>query len=186
MPPPSRRWLLFFAVLALLGTAATVIPIVYNLSLQLRPEQLAAARERWRRQAPADYQVKLLEHTTHEGRETEDEYVLEVRDGRVRMLGSNGELLYVDLAAAVLLGPGVAALPPEDLRRYGVEALFDQMEEALRENAAVGRNYLTAQFDPADGHPLRYVRRIRGTKERVEWFVRLERRSPEKGPAAAP
>ncbi len=54
------------------------------------------------------------------------------------------------------------------------------MEEALRhDEASGGRNYITAKFDPADGHPQHYVRRIRGTKERVEWFVRLERpRSP--------
>jgi hypothetical protein len=177
MPPPPRRWLLFFAVLALLGAAATVIPIVYNLRLQLRPGQLAAARDLWGRKAPADYRLEILVSTNHEGRETRDEYVLEVRGGRVRLLGSNGEVLYLDPATAVLLGPGVVALPPEDPRRYGVEALFDQMEEALRQNTSSGgRNYLTATFDPADGHPQRYVRRIRGTGERVEWFVRMERR----------
>ncbi len=180
MSSVSRRWVAFFMVLALLGIAAVIIPIVYNLGQQLRPEQLAAARERWRRNAPADYDLKLLIHTTHEGRETEDEYVLVVRGGRPRALGSNKELLYVAPSLAVLLGSCILALPPEDLRRHGVEALFDQMEEALRhDEASGGRNYITAKFDPADGHPQHYVRRIRGTKERVEWFVRLERpRSP--------
>jgi hypothetical protein len=179
MSAPSRRWVVFFVVLGLLGIAAMVIPIVYNLGQQLRPEQLAAARERWRRNAPADYDLKLLVHTTHEGRETEDEYLLAVRGGHPRALGSNRELLYIDPSAAVLLGPGPLALPPEDPRRYGVEALFGQMEEALRhDEASGGRNYVTAKFDPDDGHPQRYVRRVRGTKERVEWFVRLERSSP--------
>ncbi len=182
MSPPSRRWLWFFAVLAVLGIAAMVIPIVYNLSQQLTPEQLAAARQRWREHAPADYHLELLVQTTNrEGHEETDEYVMEVRGGRIRLLGDKKykELLHVDPAQAVLLGPAILALPREDLRNYGVEALFNRMEEALRENAAGGRNYLTAQFDPGDGHPLRYVRRIRGTKERVEWFVILERPAGE-------
>jgi hypothetical protein len=178
MSPPSRRWLWFFAVLAVLGVAAMVIPIVYNLSQQLRPEQLAVARQRWREHAPTDYTLEVFVQTTREGREEREEYALEVRGGRIRTLGDRKykELLYVDPALAGLLGPAILALPPEDLRRYGVEALFDQIEEALRDNAAAGgRNYLTANFDPTDGHPQHYVNRIRGTKERVEWFVRLER-----------
>jgi hypothetical protein len=177
MSPPSRnRSVWFFVVLAVLGIAAMVIPIVYNLGLQLRPEKVAEARGRWRRHAPADYDLKVLVTTTHEGGEERDEDVLAVRGGRVRMAGSNGYLLFLDPALAVLTGPGFLALPPEDLRRHGVEAMFDRMEEALRDDAASGgRNYVTAQFDPRDGHPQRYVRRIRGTKERVEWLVRLER-----------
>ncbi len=178
MSSPSRRWLWFFAVLAVLGVAAMVVPIVYNLSQQLTPEQLAAARQRWREHAPADYCLEVFVQTNHEGREERDEYVLEVRGGRVRLLGDRkyGELLYLDPELSVFLGPAFLGLPPEDLRRYGVEALFEQVEKALRDNAASGgRNYLTAQFDPIDGHPLHYVLRIRGTRERVEWFVRLER-----------
>ncbi len=59
---------------------------------------------------------------------------------------------------------------------YGVEAMFDEIEAALRRDAAAGaRNYLTAVFDAADGHPLRYVRRVRGSGERVEWVVTLRR-----------
>jgi hypothetical protein len=190
MSSPSRRWLWFFAVLAVLGIVAMVVPVVYNLRLQLRPEQLAEARQRWREHAPADYTLEVLTNTTTpDGGEERDEYAVVVRGGQVRAVGANRklvhekELVYADPALAVLLGPGILALPPEDLRRYGVEALFDQLEEALRHNeAAGGRNYLTAQFDPIDGHPLHCVRRIRGTKERVEWFVRLIRPSGDREP----
>ena len=39
-----RRWVPLFLTLTLLGTLAIVLPLVYNLGQQLRPEQLAAAR----------------------------------------------------------------------------------------------------------------------------------------------
>jgi hypothetical protein len=181
MPPkPRDRSRAFFLVLAGLGLAALTIPIVYNLRQQLRPEQVAEARERWRRAAPADYDLKLFVLTNHDGREERDEFVTAVRGGKVALVGCNGELLYAAPALAVLAGPGLLAPPREDLRRHGVEALFRQIEEALREDqASGGRNYATAKFDPADGHPQHYVHRIRGSKERVEWLVRLERpRSP--------
>jgi hypothetical protein len=177
--PPRARSVWFFLALAVLGAAALVIPIVYNLGQQLRPGQVADAREKWRRHAPADYDFKLLVRTAHEGGEEEDEWVVAVRGGRVRMVGSNGHILFLDPALAILAGAGFLALPPEDLRRHGVEALFDRMEEALREDAASGRrNYVTAKFDPVDGHPQHYVRRIRGTRERVEWLVRRDRPPP--------
>jgi hypothetical protein len=153
---------------------------VYNLRQQLRPEQVAEARERWRQAAPADYDLKLFVLTNHDGREERDEYVTVVRGGRVVLVGCNGELLYAAPALAALTGPGLLAPPREDLSRHGVEGLFRQIEETLRQDqASGGRNYATAKFDPADGHPQHYIHRIRGTKERVEWLVRLERpRSP--------
>jgi hypothetical protein len=174
----KRTWLAYFVVLAVLGAAALVIPIVYNLGLQLRPEQLAQARDRWGLRRPADYDLHVLRRATNaEGGEDTVESVIEVRAGRVVLVGEEHEVLYGDPSLAVLAGPGLLALPPADLRGYGVEALFDEMEAALRANAASGaHNYLTATFDPDSGHPTRYVRRIRGSRERVEVLVRLDRR----------
>jgi hypothetical protein len=174
--PPTSRWLLFFAVLAVLGVAALTIPIVYNLRIQLRPEEVAAARQRWQREAPADYDLKLLVKTTTADGERDDAYDLVVRAGRPRLLGSNGSLLYVDPSLAVVLGTGVLTLPQEDVRLYGIDALFAQMEKDLREDAAgSGRNYATAVFSPVDGHPTRYVHRLHGTRNRIEWLIRLDR-----------
>jgi len=42
-------WLWFFLILLILASVAITIPIVYNLRLQLKPEQLEQARERWQR-----------------------------------------------------------------------------------------------------------------------------------------
>jgi hypothetical protein len=174
MPPPSPRvppWVPFFAALAVLGAAAVTIPIVYNLGRLLRPEQVAEARRRWREHGPRDYDLKLRVHTTRGGGQDEDEYFVAVRGGRVAFAGSNDEALYVDPALAAFAGAGVLTLPPEDLSRYGVEALFDQMAGALRPG---GRDYATADFDSGDGHPTHYVHRVRGTRERVEWWAVLQ------------
>jgi hypothetical protein len=158
----------FFLTLGALGAAAVTINFVYNLSLQLRPEQVAQARALWRQNAPADYDLEWLVRTTHGGEDQDDENSLYVRGGRPALLGCNGELLYAD--------PWFPALPRDDPRLRGVEGMFDAMEEALRHDVSVGgRNYCTATFDLRDGHPQHFIHRVRGTRERVEWIVRLRR-----------
>jgi hypothetical protein len=177
MSPPARRgWLAYFAVLGVLGLAALVIPILYNLGLQLTPEQEARARALWRSAAPADYDLTMGLLTTRGGEETRDEYRVAVRGGRTVLVGLNGWLLHADPSLAVPAGTALLGMPPEDLHRFGVNALFADIEAALKHDAASGgRDYLTVTFDPRDGHPIRYVHRIRGTREQVEWMLRLTR-----------
>jgi hypothetical protein len=157
----SWRWVSFFLTLAVLGGAAVTINLVYNLSLQLRPEQVARARELWRQHAPADYELEWLVRTTHGTQEQDEEYFLSVRDGRPVSLRCDGQTL---------------TLPRQEPRVQGVPTMFDAMEEILRQDVSVGgRNYCTAKFDPHDGHPQHFVHRVRGTAERVEWIVRLKK-----------
>jgi hypothetical protein len=175
--PRSRRWIGFFLVLAVLAAAAVILPIVYNLSIQLRPEQLAAARQRWNENAPADYDLAyLVKHSQEGGEPTDTEYFVEVRGGRTVLVMADSEVIYLDPALAVVAGPGVLVLSSDRAERYGVTALFDQIEAALRQDeSAARRNFATARFDPRDGHPYHYVHRMRGTKERIEWNVKLTR-----------
>jgi hypothetical protein len=170
------RWVALFVVLAALGAAAILIPLVYNLRLQLTPGQLAEARARWEASGPRDYDLEYLVRT-EDGRATEnEEYVVRVRDGRVVLVGCNGELLRVSPAAGCVAGPGVRAVPDVSPQDFGVEALFRTMEENLSGDAGRGgRNYAVATFDPHDGHPVHYVHRVRGTRQRQEWTVRLRR-----------
>jgi hypothetical protein len=177
-PRRSRRWIGFFVVLAVLGATAAVVPLVYNWMIQLRPEQLADARKRWEENAPADYDLEyLVERKQQTETEPEkSEYLVEVRDGRVVLVMDTGEVLYLDPSLAVVAGPSVLALSSEAANNYGVPALFDEIEAALRRDEKEGRkNYTQAQFDPKDGHPLYYIRSVRGTKERVEWHVKFKR-----------
>lgn len=172
----SRRWIAFFVVLGVLSTLAIVVPLVYNLSIQLRPEQLAEARRRWQENAPANYDLKYLVETKHASaiEPEKREYLVQVRDSRVVFVADTGEVLYLDPSLAIGAGPSVLALTSENARNYGVPALFDEIEAALRRDEMEGRkNYTQAQFDGKDGHPLHYIHSVRGTKERVEWFVKL-------------
>jgi hypothetical protein len=89
-PPRGRngRWVWFFAVLAVLALAAILIPIVYNLRQQLRPEQLAAARERWRQNGVSDYDLTI--EVRHDTDSQADEYAVQVRGGKVVSWVVNG------------------------------------------------------------------------------------------------
>ncbi|HZY84552.1 MAG TPA: hypothetical protein VFE78_06960 [Gemmataceae bacterium] len=170
-----RRWVGFFLLLAVVAAAAGVTPVIYNLRLQLTPEQAAQARERWRERGPRDYDLRCTEKLLRGGAEERNEYVVLVRGGRAVALGVNGELLRLE-GAGPALGPVVRALPGDADAPAGVGPLFDRIETALRQDAAEGRRtYATATFDPHDGHPVRYVRRVRATGERVEWNCTLAR-----------
>ncbi len=177
---PSRRWVWFFLVLASLSAVAIVVPIVYNLSIQLRPEQLAEARRRWAENAPADYDLAyLVKRKEHDNLPppADQEYLVQVRAGRVVLVMEDGEVVFLDRHWwAIAVGPAALALPPEDTSGYGVPALFDRIEAWLPREASLGRRaFATAQFDPKDGHPYHFVFRDRGSGERLELNIKLTR-----------
>jgi hypothetical protein len=179
--PHSRRWIWFFLVLALLSAVAIVVPIVYNLSIQLRPEQLAEARRLWAENAPANYDLAyLVKRTEHDNSPPRDqEYFVQIRAGRVVLVVEDGEVVYLDPRLAAVTGSAFLALSSEDAAAYGVPALFDQIEAMLPRDASLGRrDFATAQFDPRDGHPYHFVFRVRGTAERLEWNIKLTRIEP--------
>jgi hypothetical protein len=163
---PPRRWLIFFIVLALLGLAAILVPIVVNLWLQLTAEQIAEARQHWHEQAPADYDLEYLVQVETAGVKQEDEYAIAVRHGRAVLVLCNGEKLPLHAAS-----------------RRGVDGLLDEMERRLAEARTSGdRSYARASFDPRDGHPTHYVHRSRRAHQRIEWTLKLTRRQADDRP----
>jgi hypothetical protein len=67
-------------------------------------------------------------------------------------------------------------LPQRELTGYTVEGLFQTIDKNLKKNAeSGGRNFATAAFDSKDGHPIRYIYRVKRTPERLEWNVKLLR-----------
>jgi hypothetical protein len=153
-PRTNRRWIWFFVTLAVLTVLAITVLAVYNLRLQLKPEQLAAARKLWEQKGPRDYQFK---YTVRTGDERDgDEFVVQVRGSTVTSVKLNGRLLDKDKYIY-----------------HSMDAKFDEIEEFLKKDAEKGRprTYTRALFDSADGHLLHFVRRVMGTRERVEITV---------------
>jgi hypothetical protein len=177
---PNRSWVWFFLLLAAAGAGAVVVPIVYNLRQQLRPEQLADARARWEKAGPLDYDLVWEAKQDRDPRPTE--YHVIVRGGHVCAVSENGHLTLADESAAPLggaVGPTLAALervPRHELTGYTVEAQFREMEENLKKSAeSGGKDFATASFDSRDGHPIHYIYRVKRSSQRLEWNIRLVR-----------
>jgi hypothetical protein len=164
--PRSRAWVWFFVALGVMGAAAVTLPIVYNLSIQLRPEELTAARERWKENGRPDYDLQYQEKITEDKVQSESNWFVEVRDGKVTTATCDGR----ELSAA-------------DYPNLTVEGQFTVIENGLQLDLAEGlrRNYATAAFDLRDGHPTHYVRRVRGSGDRLEWNVNLFKPGEGKG-----
>jgi hypothetical protein len=156
--PRSRAWVWYFVALLAMGAAAVTLPIVYNLSIQLRPEQATAARERWKANGPRDYDLQYQEKITESGVQTESNWFVEVRDGQVKAVTRDGQ-----------------PLPASDYPNLTVDGQLTVIEKGLQLDLAESqrRNYSTADFDPRDGHPTHYVRRVRGSGDRLEWNINL-------------
>jgi hypothetical protein len=153
-PTRNRRWIWFFVFLVVLAVAIPTVMIVVNLGQQLRPEQLAAARERWKKNGPPNYQMK---YTIQKGDDaSKDVYVVTVRGGRVRAATVNG-----------------LAEPPDRFKYYGMSALFEFIDRFLEIDAkGKHRVYARADFGAEDGRLLRFTRRVMGTPQRQE--IRLD------------
>jgi hypothetical protein len=174
----QRSWLWFFGTVLVLAAAAIIIPIVYNLRLQLTPEQLGHARALWRERGTPNYD---LDYSERRDRDPEpDEIWVKVRGGKVVAMAINGERVRFDDVSGLVLGPVTRNLPYRDLSPYTVDGLLDQIEARLKqdESSPGRRNYATASFDSRDGHPVRYVHRNMTTKKRLEWQIKLTRVEP--------
>jgi hypothetical protein len=148
---PSWTW--FFAVLTLLGLAAIAVPLWFNLSQQLRPEELARARELWERNQPADYDIEYSQTGL-----TPEKFTVRVRGHQVRSVTSDDR-----------------PLPPGSYPYDDMGALFRFIETHLANDNQPGspRTFTVAGFAREDGHVLHYIRSVWSTHERIEIDVRL-------------
>jgi len=155
MPAPqrNRRWIWYFAILVVLTLAATGVLIVYNLGQQLKPEQLEAARQLWKEKGPKDYTL-VFKKKINEADESE-QFLIKVRGGHVVEGYLNGKPI------------------PEAMHHYSMDKLFSHLERFMEMTQEKGsrRTYLRAIFDPNTGAILWYVRRVMGSRERVEITV---------------
>jgi hypothetical protein len=152
------RWVWFFLVLGLLAVIAIIIPLWFNLSQQLRPEDVARARAVWEEKRPADYDLDY----TLQGL-TPERFTVQVRHGRTESV----------------TGPD-GPLPPGSCPFTDMDSLFRFVEANLTKDGERGsaRTFTVAGFAPEDGHILHYVRSVLRTRERIEIDVKLRRIEP--------
>jgi len=154
MTKPNRGWIWYFAVLIFLSILATTTLIVYNLRLQLKPEQLEAAHKLWDQKGPRDYTLTYLVRKNDET--TTDRFVVTVKGGAAVQSQFNG-----------------VAEEPERLPHRGMGAMFNDVERFMENDTKAGapRVYVRAIFDEQNGAILWYVHRVMGGTQRVEITV---------------
>ncbi len=162
-PVRNNGWIWYFGFLFVASVGVALFMIWFNLSIQLKPEQLEIAHKRWRENGPKNYKMLLKKKLNNEDKVTT--FMVNVRNKKVTEVMMDGK-----------------PLPQEndnerDMNVYhSMDATFSFVQTFMtkdhKENAP--KVYVTALFDPENGALLRYVRRVMGTTQRVELNITLE------------
>ncbi len=153
----SRAWVPW-ALVGVMATVGLVLWLARRPVPLLSAQTLSQARERWQAQKASRYELTiritstgLVPYAVHSV----------VQDGRLIQLEVDGE-------------PASSANPA----MYTVEGLFDVLEQELAiqadagdEASRRGRPVLRAQFDPATGVPLCFLRVVPGSNRSTTWQV---------------
>ena len=169
-PTQSRGWIAFFAVLIVLGVTGVTLPILYNLGQQLTAEELEQAEARWQSSGPTDYDLTFS--IRYDRDQLAERHIVLVRDGKASYAVCEGEIVHAAPAIGALLG--LVGVNAERQRPRDVPAIFRHIRDLLKDQEeSDGKNFLVVAFDPKDGHPRRIVRRVRRSRTREEWQLRL-------------
>src|SRR5262249_19883259 len=161
----NRNWIWVFLAFALLGVAAIGINWIYNAGQPLNEAKLQAARELWRKNHPANYDLKIIRtmsYTASDGRSgtTVDRMELQVRGDRVVSFLLNGR------EPEPLLDRDGKRLVDEERRQresYDIDGWFDAMQQFMEVDQRQGnRSFLRASFDKQDGHVTVFTRQFQG------------------------
>ncbi len=153
----NRNWLWYFLVLAVLTIIATATLATYNIRQQLKSEQLDAAIAIWRAKGPADYVLVYNAKKTEQSGEMNDHYVVKVKGGKAYEVLVNG-----------------LPLPEErQLAYYGMHRLLQDIERFMELDAEKDRpkTYTRGVFNGKNGALAWYVRRVMGSRQRLEITV---------------
>ena len=159
-PAPRKKsyaWAWFLLALAVASVALAAFMVWYNLRLQLKPEHLDAAMARWKAHGPRDYQLTYTVAVNEQS--STDQFVVKVRGGRVQEVLQNGR-----------------PLDPPQLPYHSMDRLFAYVEkfQDLDRKPGQPKTYTVAVFDDTTGALKYYVRRVMGTRQRVELRATVE------------
>jgi hypothetical protein len=160
-----RRSLLLMMLGGALGLVATLVALrIVNRdpTPSLTPEAFRAARERWRRNEPANYDIEIRVTGTQPAT-----YRAQVRDGQPQSAWRNGKPLTSRRTFGTWSVPGMFSTMSRD-----VQNLEGSGPAGARQRELV----LRAAFDPEYGYPRRYSRiewgsRRGATSHEVTWEV---------------
>jgi hypothetical protein len=167
-PPPSpvKRnygWLYFFIFVTVASVSVMIFMIWFNLRIQLKPEQLDEAHERWKANGPKNYDMVCKKRLNDNGKE--DKFEVEVRGGLVKRVRMNGSELEKETGAET------------DPRIYhSMDQVYRDITRFMDLDTKPGatRVYVIANFDPDTGAVRHYVRRVMGTRQRIEMTITLK------------
>ncbi len=160
----NRLWVWYFVFVVIASVGLASFTIMFNLRQQLKPEQLAAAQQRWKEQGPADYQMTYTKKLGDS--DDMDTFVVKVRARKVVEVRMNGALLRDAEGVPIV---------DERLQYHSMDRLLRDIERFLELDAKEGKkNFNVADFDEQSGALRTYVRRVMGTRERVAEEVKVE------------
>jgi len=164
----NRNWVIVFVVLAILGLLAVGINWAYNAGEPLTPEKLKVAEDKWERNRPPNYDLKITVNKTYASSDGAtgtqvDKYRLKVRSGQIVDFTLNGQP-----PQPVLDEKGERNLAREREIREGfdIDGLFDSIEEFMEMDRRDDRKtFIRARFDKTDGHVIQFTRQYQGRRE---------------------
>ena len=157
--PPAKnhlgKWFILFLVVASITVA--VVMIRFNLSIQLKPDQLEAAMKNWKEIGPKSYKLTYTKQIDDNDQQR-DLIVVHVVDGKVKEGTINGE-----------------PLEERVLPYHTMDRLLIDIEKFMEEDSKPGKPkvYVTADFDSKTGALRSYVRRVMGTRQRLGLTLKL-------------
>jgi hypothetical protein len=167
-PTPRNEygWIAYFAFLIIASVGVTGWMIYFNLSIQLKPEELTQAHQRWKEHGPRDYTLVYTQALDDDP--TVTKFVVKVRAGEITEMFVNGKAKNIQSDLPMRYNDVLLGHSMDDLFRAAEHFMeIDQRPDATKV-------YVTALFDPKTGGMLRYVRRVMGTKMRIERKIELQ------------
>jgi len=161
--PKNYGWIYFFVFITIASVGMAGFMIWYNLRLQLKPEQLAEAKQLWAEKGPKSYDMVYTKQLNADSRA--DKFEVKVRAGKVEEVRMNGQPLVKN---------------PDEERdpriHHSMDRLFVDIEKFMDIDQKPGapKVFVTAIFEPEDGTLRRYIRRVSGTTQRIEMHIVLK------------
>jgi hypothetical protein len=162
----NHAWVWFFVFIVVASVGVAGFMIAFNLRMQLKPEQLETAMQRWNERGPSDY---LMTFTKRINNSEPDTFVVKVRAKKVVEVSMNGKpLRNEDTEQPFPAGH-------DQLQYYSMDRLLRDVERFIQLDARDGKKiYNVATFDKDTGALETYTRSDKVAGQHVRETVKIE------------